>query len=178
MERNAIDLQYPIGRPELPEKVERLHIEPWIADMAAAPERLRLAVAQLTEEQIDTPYRPGGWTVRQVVHHLPDSHMNAYVSFRLGLTEDRPVLKSANVDAWAQLPDCKIADIQMSLDLFAALQERWVTLLQSLTASDFDRMVGTEARGDRSLATLLGIYAWHGKHHVAHIMSLRDRMGW
>lgn len=178
MENHEINLQYPIGRPDLPEKVERQHIEGWITEMAAAPEHLRQAVAGFTQEQIDTPYRPGGWTVRQLVHHLPDSHMNTYVSFHLGLTEDGPLLKSINVDAWARLPDCKTADIEMSLDLFAALQARWVNLLKGMSDSDFERTVRTEARGDRSLATLLGIYAWHGKHHVAHIMSLRDRMGW
>lgn len=176
-----VDMRYPIGRAELPGKVEMHHIERWIQDLAEAPTLLRQAIADLKDDQLDTPYRPEGWTVRQVVHHLPDSHMNAYISFRLGLTEDNPTIRTSNVDAWANLSDSKEGKIQISLDLFSALQERWVMLLKGIDVIDFERKIQTLSRGEqkeRNLSTLLGIYAWHGKHHVAQILALRERMGW
>lgn len=171
------DLRYPIGGPELPENIDMTLIQSWIADVTAAPALLKQAVADLNEEQLDTPYRSEGWTLRQVVHHLPDSHMNTYLTFRTALTEDNPEIRSTDVDASGKLQDAKTADIHMSLDLFTALHARWVILLNSLNQQDFERTVQS-SRGTRPLWVLLGIYAWHGKHHVAHIQSLRQRMGW
>lgn len=173
-----MDLQYPIGRVDLPETVDMTHIRRWIEDMELAPQHLREAVRGLSESQLDTPYRPGGWTVRQVVHHLPDSHAQAYLNFRLGLAQDRPVANSAPINEWASMPDSIAGEIEPSLALFDGLQARWVLLLKTLSRSDFDRAIHSPDRGDRSLATLLAIYAWHGKHHVTHITALRHRMGW
>ena len=173
-----MDLRYPIGRFEFPEKVEMSHIESWIKDLEDTPKLLKEAVSGLTEEQLDTPYRPEGWTLRQVVHHLPDSHMNSYINYRLGLLEDNPTVRSTNVDALAQLFDAKTADIEWSLELLMGLHARWVMLLRTLKREDFDRTIQQPGRGERSLALLLGTYSWHGKHHIAHITSLRERMGW
>ena len=172
------DLRFPIGRFAMPEQVDMSHIEGWIKDLEEAPERLRQAVAGLDEKQLNTPYRPDGWTVRQVVHHLADSHMNSYINFRLGLLEDNPTVRATNVDALAGLLDAQTADIDLSLKLLMALHGRWVLLLRSLAAADFLRTTQTPGRGERSLATLLGIYAFHGKHHTAHITSLRERLDW
>ncbi|MFD1675506.1 YfiT family bacillithiol transferase [Alicyclobacillus fodiniaquatilis] len=173
-----MDLRYPIGKANLPEKIERSHIEAWIQDVLAAPSALNQAVAGLTKARLDTPYRPDGWTVRQLVHHLPDSHMPTYINFRLALTQDAPVIKSLDVNASTALTDCQTAGVEMSLQLFAALQQRWAALLQTMAFADFERTVQFPNGALRSLATLLGIYAWHGKHHVAHITALRERMGW
>lgn len=173
-----MDLQYPIGQFQLPEKVEPQHIESWIKDLEEVPELLRQAVAGLDEEQLGTPYRPEGWTVRQVVHHLADSHINSYINFRLGLLEDNPTTRATNVDALAGLYDAKTADVLISVTLLTALHARWVALLESMSMLDFARTITTPGRGERSLAALLGTYAWHGKHHIAHITSLRNRMGW
>ena len=131
-----------------------------------------------SKEQLDTPYRPGGWTVRQVVHHLPDSHMNAYVRFRLALTENEPTIKPYEQQLWAELPDAKTADIEMSLKLFEGLHQRWVLLLRSMKPEDFHRKYIHPESGVNVLDNVLQLYAWHGKHHVAHITSLRKRMGW
>lgn len=166
-----MDLRYPIGHAVIPDEIEPSHITAWIRDMAEAPTLLEHAVADVSEQQLDTPYRPGGWTVRQVVHHLPDSHMNAYLNFRLGLTEENPTIRPVDVDKWVNLADCKTSGIDSSLTLFRGLQERFVTLLETMRFEDFHRTLQT-ARGDRSLATFLGIYAWHGKHHVAQINSV------
>ncbi|MFZ1083309.1 MAG: bacillithiol transferase BstA [Candidatus Kryptoniota bacterium] len=172
------DLSYPIGKfkpePELTDSKRRQLID----DIAAAPTALRAAVKGLTKEQLDTPYRPAGWTVRQVVHHLPDSHMNAYVRFRLALTENEPTIKPYEQQLWAELPDAKTADIEMSLQLFEGLHQRWVLLLRSMKPEDFRRKYIHPESGVNVLGNVLQLYAWHGKHHVAHITSLRKRMGW
>ncbi len=172
-----MDLRYPIGGPQIPEKIDMPQIETWIIEVATAPELLRKSVAGLTEDQLNTPYRPGGWSVRQVVHHLPDTHMNTYLNFRMALTDQNAVMRPTNVDGWGSLEDYKTQRVQVSLDLFQTLQERWVALLKIMSSADFERTIES-ARGPRSLAELLGIYAWHGKHHVAHITSLRERMEW
>ena len=173
-----MDLRYPIGpyqsKSTLSEEERRRAIED-IAEMSA---RLRTAVANLSQEQLDTPYRPGGWTVRQVVHHVPDSHMNAYTRFRLALTEDEPTIKPYDEARWAELEDARKAPPNISLDLLEALHQRWVLLLRAMKPADFARKLKHPERGVMTLDDVLGLYGWHSRHHVAHITSLRDRMGW
>lgn len=171
-------IRYPIGRfdpaaPSTPEERPGL-----IQSLAEAPARLRAVVAGLDDTQLDTPYREGGWTVRQVVHHVPDSHLNAYVRMRWALTEEIPTIKTYNEQAWALLPDARSAPIAVSLDLLQALHERWVRLLRSLSDSDYERRLVHPESGPMTLDTVLRLYEWHGRHHVAHIQALRDRMGW
>ena len=139
---------------------------------------MRAAVAGLTPEQLDTPYRPGGWTVRQVVHHVPDSHINSYVRFKLALTEEEPTIKPYDEARWAKLADTATTPVEVSLTLLDSLHSRWVPLLQSLTEADFARQFRHPELGMVRLDRNLALYAWHGKHHVAHITSLRERMGW
>lgn len=172
------DLSYPIGRFKPEPKITDAERKQLIDDIAAAPAALQEAVKGLSREQLETPYRPGGWTVRQVAHHLPDSHLNAYVRFKLALTEDQPTIKPYEQQLWAELPDAKTADIEMSLKLFEALHERWVFLLKSMRPDDFMRKFNHPESGINVLETTLQMYSWHGKHHVAHITSLRKRMGW
>jgi len=150
----------------------------WIAELAAAPEEMRAAVAGLSEQQLDTPYRPDGWTVRQVVHHVPDSHMHSYIRFRWALTENAPTIKPYDEVLWAQLPDARSAPVEASLLLLDGLHRRWTALLRELTPADWDRTFFHPERGIVSLESNLAMYAWHGRHHVAHITSLRERMGW
>jgi hypothetical protein len=137
-----------------------------------------IAVAGLDAAQLDAPYRPGGWTVRQVVHHVPESHMNAYIRFKLGLTEDEPTIKPYDEDAWAKLPDVAVTPVETSLALLDELHLRWVTLLRLLDDAQFARTFRHPALGVIRLDGNLALYAWHGKHHTAHITSLRERMGW
>jgi uncharacterized damage-inducible protein DinB len=172
------DLRYPIGKFEKddspsPEKRRR-----YIEEIDAAPARLRAAVAGLKPEQLDTPYRPGGWTVRQVVHHVPDSHLNAYVRFKLALTEDEPTIKPYDEARWAELADTRSTPIETSLALLDFLHQRWGKLLRALSPSDLSRKLVHPELGVMSLDTVLCHYAWHGRHHVAHITSLRERNGW
>jgi uncharacterized damage-inducible protein DinB len=149
-----------------------------IAEIDAAPAALRAAVAGLSEEQLATPYRPGGWTVRQVVHHLPDSHANAYVRFKLALTEDNPTIKPYLEARWAELPDNAGTPVEVSLGLLEALHRRWVVLLRGMGPEDFARPLTHPEKGRLSLDQMLALYAWHGRHHVAHVTSLTERMGW
>lgn len=149
-----------------------------IADIAEAPARLAAAVDGLSHDQLELPYRPGGWTVRQLVHHVPDSHMNAYIRCRLALTEVEPTVRPYDQDAWATLADSLATPVAVSLLLLRALHERWVVLLRSLGPADFQRTLLHPADGAMTLDQLLGRYAWHGKHHVAHITELRRRMDW
>ena len=173
------DPRYPIGRfayqgPQTPE--ERLDC---IARIAATPANLRLSVAGLTDAQLDTPYRDGGWTVRQVVHHVPDSHLNAYTRFRLALTEPTPTIRPYFEHLWAELPDARGAPIESSLALLEALHRRWLLLLRSLGPADWDRKYLHPEHGrEWTLDEVLAMYAWHGDHHTAHVTRLRDRMGW
>jgi hypothetical protein len=173
-----MNLRYPIGEFSLPESSTPEQREAWIADIAATPAKMRAAVANLTAGQIDTPYRPGGWTVRQVVHHLPDSHINAYVRLKLALTESEPIIKPYDESLWAGLADTRSTPIEVSLVLLESLHDRWVRLLQSLSESDFQRYFQHPEIGRVRLDRNVASYAWHGRHHVAHITSLRDRMGW
>lgn len=171
------DLRYPIGKLQRAENLSDAQRTSLISAIAEAPAKLRQAVAGLNDQQLDTPYRPGGWTVRQVVHHLPDSHMNSVVRFKLALTEDEPTVKPYDEALWAKLADAK-APIEPSLLLLENLHTRWLTLLNSLSPSDWKRTVRHPEIGVITLDGLLQIYAWHGRHHVAHITSLRERNGW
>lgn len=146
--------------------------------IAGLPESMSQAVSGLTESQLDTAYRDGGWTVRQVVHHVPDSHLNAYIRFKLALTEDNPTIKAYDESAWAALKDSELTPIEVSLALLDSLHARWAVLLRSLKPEDFQRKWVHPESGPHDLDWLLGLYAWHGKHHVSHITSLRERMGW
>ncbi len=172
------DLSYPIGPFRPPTAgLTPAERQAAIAAIAATPESLRQAVAGLSEVQLDTPYRPGGWTVRQVVHHLPDSHLNSYVRFKLALTEEEPIIRTYDQEKWAALPDATgpVAD---SLALLDALHRRWVRLLAEIPAAGWQRRLEHPEMGLLSLDTLLALYAWHGRHHVAHITALRQREGW
>jgi hypothetical protein len=173
-----IDLRYPIGRfsysgPPTDDQRRAL-----LDDIARTPENLRSAVKGMTDAQLDTPYRPGGWTVRQVVHHVPDSHMNAFIRFKLALTEDEPTIKPYAEDRWAELADTKATPLEVSLALLESLHDRWVWLLRSLTPADWKRTFRHPELGVMTLERTLALYAWHGRHHVAHITSLRERSGW
>lgn len=172
------DLRYPIGAFEWSGPVSASAIETCIAEIAAAPGELRAAVNGLTSSQLDTPYRPGGWTVRQVAHHLPDSHINSYVRFRLALTEPEPVIKPYDEERWAELSDARTAPVEISLDLLECLHRRWVPLLNSLTPADWKRSFRHPRIGLAPLERSAALYAWHGRHHIAQILSLRRRMGW
>lgn len=173
------DLRYPIGKFDFDAPISESDFPKLIALIAEAPGALRSAVAGLTRDQLETRYRPGGWTVKQVVHHVPDSHMNAYVRFKLALTEDEPTIKPYNEAAWAELADSRRVPIEVSLDLLDALHLRWVALLRSMDPADFNRAV-RHPEHDRLLTMkqFLGLYAWHGRHHVAHITALKKREGW
>jgi hypothetical protein len=173
-----MDLQYPIGRFQRPETVTAGDREAWVATLAAAPARFREAVRGLTDAQLDTLYRPEGWTVRQVIHHVPDSHMNSYVRFRLALTEPEPVIKPYDEAAWARLHDARTLPVEPSLQLLESLHVRWVALLSSLAPSDFARTFRHPELGVMTLDANLALYAWHSRHHEAHITGLRTRMGW
>lgn len=171
------DLSYPIGRWQRERSLDPQQRAARIGEIAAAPAALRRAVAGLEPEQLDTPYRPAGWTVRQVVHHVPDSHLNAYVRLRLALTEDNPTIRPYDEKLWAQLPDAR-AEPEVSLLLLDALHRRWVLLLEALPPADFARPLHHLEMGDLTVDELLSLYAWHGRHHVAHVTALRERKGW
>jgi len=147
-------------------------------EIAEAPAKLRAAVEGLSVDHLDAPYRPGGWTVRQVVHHVPDSHLNSYCRFKLALTEDEPTIKAYHEDRWAELEDSRAAPIDVSLALLESLHKRWVLLMKSLGPAEFARTFRHPEIGVLSLAKNVCLYAWHGRHHAAHITSLRERMGW
>ena len=173
------NLRYPVGRFRLEGEVTPERRSEWVAEIEGAPAALRRVVADLSEAQLDTPYRPGGWTVRQVVHHLADSHMNSFVRFKLALTEEEPTIKPYFEDRFAELVDARDEPIAPSLDLLTGLHARWVRLLRSLGAGDFERGFFHPEHGRRStLGWNLALYAWHGRHHTAHIGALREREGW
>lgn len=170
-------LRYPVGRFDAAAPVAPDMRTPAIAAFAELPERLRQAVAGLDGPQLETPYRPGGWTVRQVVHHVADSHMNGFVRLKLALSEESPTIKPYDQDRWAELPDTRLP-IDVSLRLVDALHERWVTVWNSLSPADFSRLFTHPEIGSLSVETHLHLYAWHCRHHVAHIVNLRARKGW
>ena len=172
------DPRYPVGRYTPPAEITAEQRKVWIGQIAEAPAKLRAAVEGLGEEQLDTPYRDGGWTVRQVVHHLPDSHMNAFVRFKLALTEDTPAIKTYDEAEWARLPDVRETPIETSLTLLDALHERWLHLLRAMDEDQWQRAFRHPEWGEIRIDQTLGLYAWHGRHHVAHVTGLRERQGW
>jgi uncharacterized damage-inducible protein DinB len=172
------ELRFPVGKFSFDGELTGEQKQKCIEEIAAAPKKLRAAVAGLSAEQLDTPYRPEGWTVRQVVHHVPDSHMNAFTRFKLALTEDEPTIKPYNEAEWAKLDDVTGTAIEVSLSLMDSLHQRWVVLLKSLKPEDLKRKFKHPELGLQTLERSLAMYAWHGRHHVAHITSLRDRNGW
>jgi uncharacterized damage-inducible protein DinB len=171
------DLRYPIGRWDR-QPVADAGLPAALAAIGELPDRLAAAVAGLDDGQLDTPYREGGWTVRQLVHHVADSHLNAYVRFRLALTEDEPTIKTYQEALWAELADARTAPVEVSLALLAALHDRWTRLLRGLGPAELARGVRHPDHGLIGLRHLLALYAWHGRHHVAHVTALRERMGW
>jgi uncharacterized damage-inducible protein DinB len=172
------DLRFPVGRFERPSSLTSDQRRLAIDTIAAAPARLRDAVRGLDDRQFDTPYRPDGWTVRQVVHHVPDSHANAFIRFKLALTEDTPTIKPYDESAWATLADARTTPIETSLTLLDALHDRWVRILEAMSPDDFKRTLMHPENGMMTLDQLLAMYEWHSKHHVAHITSLRARNNW
>jgi uncharacterized damage-inducible protein DinB len=172
------DQRYPVGRFDIRGTTSPEERPALIDSIAAAPARLRAAVAGLDDTQLDTPYREGGWTVRQVVHHVPDSHMNAYIRSRFALTQQNPTIMPYDENAWANLFDARTAPVGTSLDLLDALHVRWTTLLRSLSDADFERVLTHPEMGGMTITTLVRLYEWHGRHHVAHITNLRKRMAW
>ena len=172
------DLRYPIGKFQYVAGAPPEQLSQWVAEIAAAPAGFRAAIAGLSPAQLDTPYRPGGWTVRQVAHHVPDSHMNAYIRMRLAATEDNPQAKTYDEQAWANLDDSRAAPIELSLGLLDHLHRRWVMWLRLLDQPLFARTVQHPEWGTISIDNLLELYAWHCRHHVAHITELRKRHGW
>ena len=178
MTMTSVDPRYPIGKFQWSggvatpaERAER------IAQIEACPAGLRTAVRGLDDAQLDTPYREGGWTVRQVVHHVPDSHMNAYIRFKLGLTEQRPTIKPYDESSWAQLPDSR-APIAVSLTILESVHARWILVLRAMRDADFAREINHPETGIQPLDRVLAMYAWHGRHHIAHVTSLREQRGW
>lgn len=173
-----MDLSYPIGEYEAPVSVDAGQRREWLRQIAATPAQFREAVRGLDDAQLDTPYRPGGWTVRQVVHHLADSHMNAYIRYRLALTEDQPTINAYDQGLWAELADARTLPVEDSLAILEGIHRRWVALAESLEEADFARTFIHPERGIVRLDSNLAMYAWHGRHHAAHILRLRERMGW
>ena len=172
------DLRYPIGKFKYEGSLTEESKAKYLDDIEHLPKQLRAAVAGLSPQQIDTPYRPEGWTVREVTHHVPDSHLNAYVRFKLALTEDEPTIKPYAEDRWAQLADTPTTPIEVSLTLLDSLHNRWVRLLRSLKNEDWKRTFRHPEMGLMNLEKTLALYSWHGRHHVAHVTGLRERSGW
>ena len=177
MTEAAADPRYPVGRYRIEAEVTPERRREWLDEVAQTPARFRAAVQGLTDEQLDTPYREGGWTVRQLAHHIPDSHMNAYTRFKLGLTEESPTIKTYDEARWAELADAR-EPIEVSLTLLEALHTRWDALLRSLSDEQWSRTIQHPEWGTLRLDSLLGLYAWHGRHHTAHVTRLRERMRW
>jgi len=172
------DLRYPMGK-YLPQPFSHEQKEKWLLDLQFFPDSLELSIHNLDAHQLQTPYREGGWTVQQLVHHVADSHMNAYIRFKLGLTENNPPIKPYEEKEWVKLNDVEALPINVSLTLLHALHQRWVAAIKNLSEDQWERTVyHPEHKINMSLWYLLGMYAWHGRHHVKHITALRERMGW
>lgn len=171
-------LKYPIGRYEVDDNIDKASINNWIKEIETLPQKLYDAVKGLNTNQLQTPYRPDGWTVQQVIHHIADSHMNAYIRFKLALTEDRPMIKPYDENLWAELPDTKLVDIKVSLDLIKSLHIRWTALLKQLNKEELSKEFLHPESGMKNLKETICLYAWHGNHHLAHITSLKHRMNW
>jgi uncharacterized damage-inducible protein DinB len=172
------DPRYPIGKFTFDIPPTEAQRNQFIDDIEQTPSALRAAIKNLSPEQIETPYRDGGWTVRQVVHHVPESHMNSYMRFKLALTEDEPIIKPYMEDLWASTPEVESTPLEVSLVLLDSLHDRWVRLLRGLKPADWKRTFRHPKLGTMPLEKNLALYSWHGKHHVAHITELRKRMGW
>lgn len=171
------DLSFPIGKYDKNAKITPEQRKYFISEVSALPKNLREAVKNLTDEQLDTPYRPGGWTARQVVHHIGDSHMNSFIRFKLALSEENPTIRPYAEDLWAQTAEYQLP-IEVSLNLIDSVHRRWITLLESMSDEDFARTFNHPETGAWTLENTLGLYAWHGKHHAAHINNLRKRNDW
>ncbi len=170
--------QYPIGK-YVEQPFSEKQLQEWLNDIRFLPENLEHAVLNLDEAQLETPYRDAGWTVKQLVHHVADSHMNAYIRFKLGLSEEKTMIKPYNQDAWAQMPDTRNLPINLSFTILHAVHRRWYEILINITPEQWNRtVVHPEYNKQMTLWYLLGMYAWHSRHHTAHINSLRERMGW
>jgi len=174
----ADDPRYPIGKFSFDGTLTERQKSQYLDDIEQTPARLRAAVQGLSEKQLDTPYRAGGWTVRQVVHHVPDSHVNSYVRFKLALTEDEPTIRPYMENLWAELPEAKGAPIELSLVLLESLHSRWMLMLREIKPGEWKRNFRHPEMGLLSLEKTLALYAWHGRHHTAHITCLREKMGW
>ncbi len=174
----AVDPRYPIGKFHYDGPPSEELRGKYIGEIEKTPAALRAAVQGLSPQQIETPYREGGWTVRQVVHHVPESHMNAYIRFKLALTEDEPTIKPYEESLWAQLPDVRSTPLEVSLALMDSLHDRWVRVLRAIGPTEWKRSFRHPELGVVALEKNLALYAWHGRHHVAHITELRKRMGW
>jgi len=172
------DPRYPIGKFSFDGPLTTDQKKQYLNDIEQTPGRLRTAVRGLSDQQLNTPYREGGWTVRQLAHHVPDSHMNAYIRFKLALTEDEPTIRPYMEDRWAELPESKQAPIDISLALLDSLHQRWTLVLRNIPDADWKRTFRHPEMGLLSLEKTLALYAWHGKHHVAHVTALREKMGW
>lgn len=172
-----MDVRYPIGKFEFSGEITKNVLDGWISDLEQLPELVRDAVKNLNQEQLDTPYRDGGWTVRQVVHHIADTNLNAYVRFKLALTSENPVINPFDESKWAELSDNKLP-VEVSLSLLLALHIRFCNLLQNLSADDFQKVLTHPVSGESKIGINLGFLAWHGKHHLAHITTLCRSKGW
>ncbi len=178
LKQDLTKLQYPIGKFEFKEDISQESRKSFIKEIGLLPEKLKKAVSELSDEQLDTPYRHDGWTVKQVAHHIADSHLNAYVRLKLTLTENEPTIKTYDEKEWAKLKDYYQTPIEVSLTLIDSLHKRWVILLKSLDENDFTKKFKHPEWGLVSIDYLVSQYAWHGNHHTSHITSLRKRMGW
>jgi hypothetical protein len=172
------DPRYPVGPFAPKPSLTRVERQALLDDIDACPAKLRAAVEGLSESQLDTPYRDGGWTLRQVAHHVPDSHLNAFVRLKLALTEDTPTIRPYDEAEWAKLNDVRDTPVETSLTLLRTLHQRWMTLWRAMSDDDFKRRLVHPDHGEKDLDWLLQMYGWHSRHHVAHITSLRERNGW
>jgi len=172
-------LKYPIGQFELPATITKDILSQWIAAISSFPTRLKNEVNHLTDEQLDTQYRPEGWTIRQVIHHCADSHMNSLIRFKLALTEDQPTIKPYYEERWAELLDSKNMPIAPSLKMLEGIHERWTILLNHLTEEQNERIFIHPEHGKKfRIDENIGVYAWHGNHHLAHITETKKRNNW
>ncbi|MBK9096527.1 MAG: bacillithiol transferase BstA [bacterium] len=175
---NLEKLKYPIGRYQVEDSIDKTSIKNSIKEIEMLPQKLSEAVKGLSLSQLQTPYRPEGWTIQQVVHHIADSHMNSYIRFKLALTEDKPMIKPYDEKLWADLPDSKVVNIDVSLNLISSLHQRWTELLKQLTEKELNKEFLHPESGLKKLNETVCHYAWHGNHHLAHITSLKERMNW
>lgn len=172
-------LKYPIGKIEVPQNIASDDIKKWITDISELPGKLNKAVRPLSKKQLDTPYRPEGWTLKQLIHHIADSHMSGLLRFKWALTEDEPTIKAFDEKAFADLYDSKLAPVEISLDFISALHGKWVILMENMSNADFEKTFVHPGSGHRfTLKESLANYSWHSRHHYAHLHNLLQRKGW